>query len=246
MVITSVQNEHVKTLAKLKMKKFRQKMGLFLIEGEHLLTEAHKSDWEIKEIVVQDGANAPTFIGEYPTTIVADNVFQHITDTKTPQGIAAIVKIKSQTWSSANSVLLIDSVQDPGNLGTMIRTADAVGFDAVVIGNHSVDLYNEKVIRSTQGSLFHVPIFQANLATTILSLKEEGFTVWATSLENAKSYKGVQVNDKMALLMGNEGNGVNQSLIDLADYNVIIPIPGKAESLNVSVAAGILMYHIKG
>lgn len=246
MIITSVQNTQVKNWSKLKMKKYRVKTGLFIVEGEHLVMEAHKSDWEIDEIIIQDGTSLSKFADEYPTTTVADNVFQHITDTKTPQGIAAVVKIKDQTGHSTNSALLIDSVQDPGNVGTMIRTADAVGFDAVVIGNGSVDLYNEKVVRSTQGSLFHLPIFQTSLAEKIPSLQEEGFTVWATTLENASSYKDVPITEKVALLVGNEGNGVEQALIDLADYNVTIPIHGKAESLNVSVAAAILMYHLKG
>lgn len=246
-MITSVQNTQVKNWSKLKLKKYRVKTGLFLVEGEHLIMEAHKSNWEIEEIIFRDGTSIPSFADEYPSTTVAENVFQHITDTKTPQGIAAVVKIKDQNWpTNVNSALLIDSVQDPGNLGTMIRTADAVGFDAVVIGNNSVDIYNEKVIRSTQGSLFHLPIFQQNLTATIPSLQAENFSVWATSLENARSYKEVKVTDKMALLVGNEGNGVDHTLIDLADYNVIIPILGKAESLNVSVAAGILMYHMKG
>lgn len=246
MIITSVQNIQVKNWAKLKMKKFRVKMGRFLVEGEHLLLAAHESDWEIVEIIMQDGTDAPRFASDYPVTIVADNVFQHITDTRTPQGIVAVVKLKDQTWPSTNSVLLIDSVQDPGNVGTMIRTADAVGFDAVVVGNDSVDLYNEKVIRSTQGSLFHIPIFQADLTSKIPSLQEADFTIWATTLEQAQSYKDVPIDNKVALLVGNEGKGVDKTLIDLADCKVKIPILGKAESLNVSVAAGILMYHMKG
>lgn len=246
MIITSVQNTQVKNWSKLKMKKCRLKMDLFLIEGEHLLIEAHESDWEIQEIIVQDGTSVPDYADEYAITTVSDNVFQHITDTRTPQGVAAVVKIKGQIWPCANSVLLIDSVQDPGNIGTMIRTADAVGFDAIIIGNDSVDLYNEKVIRSTQGSLFHIPIFQADLTTAIPSLQKQDFTIWVTTLEQAQSYKDVSIDDKVALLVGNEGNGVEETLIDLADCKVKIPILGKAESLNVSVAAGILMYHIKG
>lgn len=245
-MITSIQNAQVKNWAKLKMKKFRLKTGCFLVEGEHLVTEVHNSDWKIHELIVQEGTNAPNFVGEYPSTIVADNVFQHITDTKTPQGIAAIVEVKEPKWLDFNLVLLIDSIQDPGNLGTMIRTADAVGFDAVVLGDHSVDVYNSKVLRSTQGSLFHVPVFQETLTAKIPILQKDGFTIWGTSLDNALPYKESTVTNKMGLLVGNEGNGVDQSLIDLADYSVKIPIHGQAESLNVSVAAGIIMYHIKG
>ncbi|ASK63015.1 RNA methyltransferase [Virgibacillus phasianinus] len=245
-MLTSVKNAQVKNWAKLKMKKFRMKTGMFLVEGEHLVTEVHHSNWEIEQIIVQNGMDAPEFAFDYSITIVAENVFQHITDTRTPQGIAAIVKMKEQEWVDPHTVLLIDSVQDPGNLGTMIRTADAVGFDAVIVGGKSVDLYNEKTVRSTQGSLFHIPVFQEKLSVKIPPLKEKGFAVWATTLDQAMSYKDVPVTSKVALLVGNEGNGVDGSLLDLADYNVKIPIHGQAESLNVSVAAGILMYHIKG
>ncbi|WP_430784904.1 TrmH family RNA methyltransferase [Virgibacillus flavescens] len=245
-MITSVQNTQVKNWTKLKMKKFRLMANKFLIEGEHLVTEAHNSNWVIDEIIIQKDATVPDFVRNYTTSIVTENVFHHITDTKTPQGIAAVVEMVSHEWMEPSKVIMLDAIQDPGNLGTLIRTADAVGFDAVIIGNNSVDVYNDKVVRSTQGSLFHIPVYQENLLATLPKLQKEGFTVWATSLENAKPYKEVNLSKKIGLLVGNEGNGVDKSLIKLADYNVKIPINGKAESLNVSVAAGILMYHIIG
>lgn len=245
-MITSVQNTQVKNWTKLKMKKYRLKANKFLIEGEHLVTEAHNSNWNIVEIIIQNGTAVPDFVRNYTASTVTDNVFHHITDTKTPQGIAAVVEMVTHEWMNHNKVLMLDAIQDPGNLGTIIRTADAVGFEAVIIGNNSVDVYNDKVVRSTQGSLFHIPVYQEDLLATIPKLQKEGFSVWATSLDESRPYKEINLSKKIGLLLGNEGNGVDKSLIQLADYNVKIPIYGKAESLNVSVAAGILMYHIIG
>lgn len=153
--------------------------------------------------------------------------------------------MKQPEKTTCNAVLLIDSIQDPGNLGTIIRTADAAGFDAVMLGDNTVDMYNDKVIRSTQGSLFHLPISHVNMENGIPHLKAEGFTVWASSLADALPFEEVEVRGKTALIVGNEGAGIRDEIVQLADSVVKIPIHGKAESLNVSVAAGILMYYIK-
>lgn len=245
-MITSVKNNKVKAWRKLHKRKERIHSGTFLIEGLHLVEEALKSDWTIDEIIAVDMIELPDWVREVPVELVSDHVFQHISQTKTPQGVAAIVKMDNPVKSGGSHVLLIDSVQDPGNLGTMIRTADASGFDGIVLGNETVDLYNDKVIRSTQGSLFHIPIYQANLHDEIMALKKDGFNIWATALsENAKAYNEIKRIDKIALMVGNEGAGIQTELLQLADTIVTIPIYGKAESLNVSVAAGILMYHVK-
>ncbi|MBP1968847.1 TrmH family RNA methyltransferase [Virgibacillus natechei] len=244
-MITSVKNNKVKAWRKLHKRKERTDSGTFLIEGLHLLEEAKDSDWTILEIIVQDTIELPDWSTEFSIEVVSDHVFQHISQTKTPQGIAAVVGIHFPDKWTGNHMLLIDSVQDPGNLGTIIRTADASGFSGIVLGNETVDLYNDKVIRSTQGSIFHIPIYQANLQEEIVQLKKNGFNVWATALMNARSYNEVEVSEKVALIVGNEGAGVQSELLQLADTIVNIPIYGKAESLNVSVAAGILMYHVK-
>ncbi|WP_164668424.1 TrmH family RNA methyltransferase [Virgibacillus doumboii] len=245
-MITSVQNDKVKKWNKLHKRKGREQTGTFFIEGFHLIEEAFNSNWEFVEIIVQEGAEYPSWCNDFPVTFVGENVSQHISCTKTPQGIAAIVKMKvSSEITDASAVLLIDSIQDPGNLGTIIRTADAAGFDAVMLGEKTVDMYNDKVIRSTQGSLFHLPILQVDIIDQILKLKKSGFNVWASSLSNAVSYEEADPGDKTALIVGNEGAGIHEKVVNMADYNVRIPIYGKAESLNVSVAAGILMYYIK-
>ena len=141
--------------------------------------------------------------------------------------------------------MLIDAVQDPGNVGTMIRTADAAGFDAVILGEGTVDLYNDKVIRATQGSIFHLPIIQADLLLKMDELQKQGVVICASTLEKAVPIESVERTEKMALIVGNEGQGVNPVLIEKADQLVHIPIYGKAESLNVSVAAGIMLYEMQ-
>lgn len=245
-LLTSVKNDKVKALKKLHTRKEREKTATFFIEGFHLIEEAVNSNWTIKEIILQDGVDLPKWADDFKVVEVSENVFQHITQTKTPQGIGAVVNLSKVTKFDGNHVLLLDRIQDPGNLGTIIRTADAAGFDAVILGEGTVDVYNDKVIRSTQGSIFHIPVIRDNLIERILNLKKEGFSIWASALTNSKDFHTVKTNDKVALIVGNEGSGIQHDLLDLADELVKIPIYGKAESLNVSIAAGILMYHIKG
>lgn len=244
-MITSVKNEKVKAWKKLQQRKERKQTNTFLIEGLHLIEEAWKSEWRIKEIIVLDFEVLPEWVQDFAVAEVSDNVFQYISQTQTPQGIAAVVEIKRMDNNKGNHVLLIDAVQDPGNLGTMIRTADAAGFDGIVLGEGTVDLFNDKVVRATQGSLFHLPIYHAKLTDEIVTLKEAGFTIWATALEDAEIYSDVSVANKVAIIVGNEGAGVNRELIASADTIVTIPIYGKAESLNVSIASAILMYYVK-
>ncbi|HEX6594591.1 MAG TPA: RNA methyltransferase [Bacillota bacterium] len=244
-MITSVQNEKVKTWRKLHTKKERTRRGIFLVEGFHLVEEAYKSDWEFVELIVVDHVHVPPIIEHVPTTYVSEQVFKHISKTKTPQGIAAVLKMKPPCVEVGNLVLLVDAIQDPGNLGTIIRTADAAGFEAIILGEGTVDLYNDKVIRATQGSLFHVPIFSASLCEKMTELKECGFNIWASALTNSQPYVDVQPSERTALIVGNEANGISKQHLKRADTIVKIPIYGQAESLNVSIAAGILMYYIK-
>ncbi|WP_407269113.1 TrmH family RNA methyltransferase [Radiobacillus sp. PE A8.2] len=243
-MITSVQNNKVKQWKKLKMKKERQKQGVFLVEGFHLVEEAIKSQWNVQEVIVQQGVEVPDYVQDIEVHELTDNVFQAIAETKTPQGIAAVVGMKQHSWASFQRIVIVDSVQDPGNLGTLIRTADAARFDGIVLGEGTVDVYNEKVVRATQGSLFHLPIFQANLLEKIPELQGEGFDVWASTLTGAVPYHTVAVPDKVALILGNEGEGIAEAVIEQSDQLIKIPIYGQAESLNVSVASGILMYYV--
>lgn len=244
-MITSIQNNQVKKWKKLQTRKERLKTGTFLVEGFHLIEEARKGNWEIKEVIVREDVEVPTWYDEEFAVVVNDTVFQHIAQTNTPQGIIAVIEMKKHSNFTGNQVILIDRIQDPGNLGTIIRTADAAGFSAVILGKGTVDLYNDKVIRATQGSLFHIPIFQSDLLEEMEELKKAGFSIWATALKHSKIYTEIPTPKKTALILGNEGAGIEENILQAADSIVKIPIYGKAESLNVSIAAGILMYHIK-
>jgi len=245
-MITSVKNDKVKAWKKLHKRKDRMKTNTFLIEGFHLLEEAINSSWVIREVVIQSGVELPDWCNQLPFVEVSEYVFGQISQTKSPQGIAAVVEMKEAGAAEGNCILLVDAVQDPGNLGTMIRTADACGFSGIVLGMDTVDVFNEKVIRATQGSLFHISIYQRDLKGEITRLQQNDFKVWATALKGAERFDHMKVPEKTALLVGNEGAGVKEELLAAADQTVKIPIYGKAESLNVSVAAGILMYYIKG
>lgn len=241
-MITSTQNNFIKQVRKLHVRKERQKSNTFLIEGFHLIEEAKNSEWNIDHIIVTDKVTVPNWCHDLSLTYVSEHVFNHFSQTETPQGIAAIVKMKKVEIRSNEKILLIDAVQDPGNLGTIIRTADAAGFNHIILGKGTVDLYNDKVIRATQGSMFHVCIEQADLNEIIKSIQEKDFTVYASTLQNAISYKDITPKEKIALVLGNEGAGISDEVLQLVNERIHIPIYGKAESLNVGVAAGILMY----
>lgn len=241
-MITSTQNNFIKQVRKLHVRKERQKSNTFLIEGFHLIEEAKNSEWDIDHIIVTDKVTVPNWCHDLSLTNVSEHVFNHFSQTETPQGIAAIVKMKKVEIRSNEKILLIDAVQDPGNLGTIIRTADAAGFNHIILGKGTVDLYNDKVIRATQGSMFHVCIEQADLNEIIKSIQERDFTVYASTLQNAISYKDITPKEKIALVLGNEGAGISDEVLQLVNERIHIPIYGKAESLNVGVAAGILMY----
>ena len=244
-MITSSQNSQVKEWRKLHTKKYRAKSNTFLIEGYHLIEEALKSGWTIETIIIQQGIELPNWLAGQKYQLVDKQVFAAITQTEAPQGIAAVVRIKDSAETLGNYLLLIDQVQDPGNLGTMIRTADAAGFSQVVLGKGTVDLYNDKVVRASQGSIFHIPIIEADLLEFIPALQSQTYTVLASALENAVAYDRIEQLEKVALVMGNEGSGIAPEILQLADKRIKIPIYGQAESLNVSIAAGILMYQLR-
>ncbi|THE14708.1 RNA methyltransferase [Bacillus timonensis] len=246
--IESNKNPQIKQWKKLHTKKERDKTGTFMIEGFHLVEEALKSDVIIRELIICEAVDIPSSwnVDNLSFTIVTEKIMQEISDTDTSQGVAAICEQYSvKEGGQFTRLLLVDAVQDPGNLGTMIRTADAAGMDAVIIGEGSVDVYNSKVVRSTQGSIFHLPIVKENLHETIDRLKQKGIKVYGTSLKNAVDYKQAPVEDSFALIVGNEGNGVQAEILEKTDQNLYIPIYGKSESLNVAVAAGILLYHLR-
>lgn len=246
--IESVQNARVKQLKKLQTKKGRDKEQLFLIEGLHLVEEALKQHGIVQEIWIEEQKkfNLPLLHETIPMIEVTKAVMNVISTVEKPQGIVAVCKKAKKDFQieCGKTYVLVDKVQDPGNIGTIIRTADARGIDAVILNEGTVDIYNDKVIRSTQGSLFHLPIVYLPLERVIIELKQVGIPVYGTSLLNGVDYQQVEKQDAFALLVGNEGNGVSKELLTLTTKNLYIPIYGQAESLNVAVATGILLYSL--
>ena len=250
-IISSPKNEKIKELVKLQNAKGRKKAGMYLLEGEHLVEEAIKERAQIKLIVVTSNRledyKKLLAQADVQVLVVSQDVFHKLSMTETTQGILAVVEIvKQEILPHKGRFIVLDAVQDPGNLGTIVRTADAAGFDAVVLGTGTVDLYNDKVLRSMQGSHFHIPVFQANLQEYLPILKEKGVQVAVTALHrDSKDYSVLQGATDVAIVVGNEGQGVSDDVIDLADVVVTIPMFGKAESLNVSIASALLMYKTK-
>lgn len=243
--IQSAKNEKVKAWKKLLTKKGRDKSGQFLVEGFHLVEEALNKDY-VTAIVVDEEVSLPRAwkvdgLEMYTTTAA---VVKELAETETSQGVFAVCEKKEWKDSNYRKLLLLDGVQDPGNIGTIIRTADAAGIDAVVCGDGCVDVYNSKALRSTQGSIFHLPVLKANLPQYIETLQSKDIPVYGTSLHNAVDYREAQPLESFALVVGNEGNGVSDEVLNLCDQNLYIPIHGGAESLNVTVATGILLYHL--
>lgn len=247
--IESSKNPKIKQWKKLQTKKGREKSGLYIIEGEHLIEEALQSNIKIVDLIMSEQFVMPTNweTKDIEVTIVPKELLNEICNTETPQGIAAICEKNMSTKTDIyKKLLLIDAVQDPGNLGTMIRTADAAGIDAIIIGNGSVDIYNPKVIRATQGSIFHIPIIKGDLHEWMQTLKNQEIPIYGTSLQNGIDYKQIKPKEKFALLVGNEGSGVDKTLLTETTQNLYIPIYGKSESLNVAIATGILLYYLRG
>lgn len=242
MEITSKTNNKVKQWMKYHQKKYRDHDKCFLIEGEHLIQEALSANC-VTTLMIRIGKENPfTFTKE--VYYLAEDVMDKLSTNVSKVDYIALCSHQKFSETEFKRVLLLDDIQDPGNLGTIVRTAHSFGFDAIYASKNCVDLYNDKTIRSTQGALFHVPYKQQDLKEVIISLQENGFKVMATSLRNAISLSEVETSDKMAIVLGNEGKGVHDEIIDLCDVSVKIEMSA-FESLNVAVAGGICMYKFR-
>ena len=253
-IIQSRQNTKIKLWRKLLTAKGRKQQGHFLIEGTHLVEEALKYAQRFVELLVTPEyleSSEWSLLAKYlpvnlQPVLVAADVLKSLSATETHQGVIAVLDLpkKIESWQpNGSKYLLLDSVQDPGNLGTMIRTADAAGFDGVLLGQGTVDVYNDKVLRATQGSIWHLEVISISLDKAYDALKAVAIPIYATALhQTAIEYHSITKISKAAIVMGNEGAGVAQKWIELADQAIYIPMPGQAESLNVAVAAGILMF----
>ena len=237
MVITSLNNERIKELVKLKDKKYRDKNNLFFIEGKDIVLEAYKNNL-LKELYVLDGTVVDIDI---PVTYVNSLVMKKISDMESISEYYGVCYKKEEN-SIGNRIIILDNIQDPGNLGTIIRSAVAFNFDTVVISKGTVDLYNPKVIRSTKGMLFNVNIIVRELEEFINSL--DNYVIYGTDVVGGVNIREVDMPDNVALVIGNEGKGISDNIRKLCNKFIYIDMNSMCESLNASVAASILMYEV--
>ncbi|HHT7803316.1 TrmH family RNA methyltransferase [Streptococcus suis] len=241
-IIRSKANNLVKQIKKLQQKKYRT--SSYLIEGWHLLEEAGAAGATFEHILVLE-EYAERVAGLPNVSLVTPDIMRDLADSKSPQGVLAQLALPRQDLptSLTGKFLVLEDVQDPGNVGTMIRTADAAGFDGIFLTDKSADIYNIKVLRSMQGSHFHLPIYRLPVEELVRYLQAEGLPILATTLSSQSvDYKDFQPGPSFAMVMGNEGQGISAYMEEVADQLVHISMPGQAESLNVAIAAGILMF----
>ncbi len=232
-MIESLTNSRVKYATKLKQKKYRTETNQFLVEGEHLVEESIKSG--LAEYIF---TTVEKQYGKVPSYLVSPEVFLKLSDLNNAEGVIAVSN-KNTNHGLSSNILILDGIQDPGNLGTLIRSAAAFGFKTIISEN-SVDYYNEKVIRSSQGAVFYTNLFEKSLTEFIQTHKE--YTYFGTNVLSGTDLKKVDFQkDKIAIILGNEGSGVREEIQNLLNVNIHIPML-KTESLNVGVAGGILMY----
>ena len=252
-VITSKDNELIKHIRKLKDKKYRDESNEYVVEGVKLVEEAVKENAKIKQIIVCEDTTRtyeiPTHImleiAKYECISVSDKIFNIITQVTNPQGIMAIIEKNAQNAKidyTQDIIVVLDDVQDPGNLGTILRTVDSIGLNQIIVSKGTADAFNSKVVRSTMGAIFRIKIIEVeNLAQAIKEMRKHHFKLMVTSLQTDNSIYDIGFNKKI-IVIGNESNGVSEEIQDMADEKAKIPMLGKTESLNASVAAGIVMY----
>ena len=243
-IITSKANSVVKNAKKLHQKKYRK--SAYLIEGWHLFEEAVQAGVMIEKIFALESYRDQ--LASFPQTVwVSEDILLDLADSQTPQGIVAVVQKEEvgQAGLSQGKFLFLEDVQDPGNVGTIIRTADAAGFTGVIVSDKSADIYSLKTLRSMQGSHFHLPIYRMSSQALLEKAKKAGISVLATTLaKDSVDYRELPSIENFVLVMGNEGQGISPLMAESADQLVHISMKGQAESLNVAVAAGILIFHL--
>lgn len=243
-IITSKANHLIKKTKKLQQKKYRT--SSYLIEGWHLYEEARAAGAVIEQVFVV-AEEADRLVGEANLVVVTADILKDLADNPSPQGIVAQLALPNldSIQLKPGRYLVLEDVQDPGNVGTMIRTADAAGFDGVLLSHQTADIYNAKTLRAMQGSHFHLPVYRLGRDQLLTTLRTLGVPVLATTLsQTSVDYRQLPKLAHFALVMGNEGAGISGEMAELADHLVHITMPGQAESLNVAVAAGIVMFSL--
>lgn len=277
-IISSKDNKKIKYIRSLMEKgSIRKKDKAFVVEGIKLTDEALEcgkvveivcakslydelisGDLSGNRLLAENDKNITNYVKKGSSLlVVSDTVFKSVSETKTPQGILAVVEMpdyglldkgfleQAYTKNGKIKLLVLEDTADPGNLGTIMRTAEAAGVTGVIMGKGTVDIFNPKVVRSTMGSIFRLPFtYVEDLKETIKELKKQRISFYATHLKGEKSYKDIKYSDKSAILVGNEARGLSDEVADLADTYVLIPMQGKVESLNAAVAAALMMYEV--
>ena len=231
---------------------------LEVVCSESLYDEIKSGDLSVNRLLAENDKNITNYVKKGSSLlVVSDTVFKSLSETKTPQGILAVAEMpdyrlldkgfleQAYTKNGKIKLLVLEDTADPGNLGTIMRTAEAAGVTGVIMGKGTVDIFNPKVVRSTMGSIFRLPFaYEEDLKETIKELKKQGISFYATHLKGEKSYKDIKYSDRSAILVGNEARGLSYDVADLADTYVLIPMQGKVESLNAAVAAALMMYEV--
>lgn len=238
-VITSLDNKRIKNLSRLLVKKYRDEDNKFLVEGEHLVEEAFRAGVLLEVVQCED------YNGSFDveTTYVTYEVIKKLSNTQSPQRVIGVCK-KLEEKEIGSKIVILEDLQDPGNLGTIIRSSVAFNVDTIVVSNNTVDIYNDKVLRSSEGMLFHINIIKRDIDTFIDELHKEGYQVYGTKVDGGTNLKEVTKVLKAAIVMGNEGAGVKDSTLDKCDKYIYIPMNSNCESLNVGVATSIILYEL--
>lgn len=239
-MIGSLDNKKIKELRKLKNKKYRDKEKKYLVEGIHLVLEAYKKG-DLLEIILGENEDVDILVSK---VYVSNQILKSLSSLETPYKIIGVCKYPNEDLELGDKLLILDGVQDPGNLGTIIRSSVAFNISTVVLGNNCVDLYNSKVIRACQGMNFHINIIRRDLKDFITNIKKEDYYILGTNVNDGSDLKSISNLSKYAIIMGNEGNGVSKEIQDMCDRNIYIKMNDKCESLNVAVATSIILYEL--
>ena len=240
MIIESTSNEKIKSLKKLQNKKYRDEEKKYLIEGIHLVKEAYLSG-NLLEVISPVGKDISFDVN---ITYVSDNVIKYLSELETFNDVIGVCKYTEEK-EIGNKVLILDGVQDPGNLGTIIRSSTAFDVDTIILSKDCVDLYNSKVLRGCQGMNFYINIIRDDLEKRITFLKGSGYKIYTTDVNNGNELKSIKTPSKYGIIMGNEGNGVKKEIASLSDEKIYIDMNKKCESLNVAVATSIILYELR-
>ena len=252
-IISSKDNEIVKNVRKLKEKKYRDSENAYIVEGIKMVKEAILEKASIKQIIICDDCEKTDSIpkelmyeiAKYDCLYVTSKIFKYISEVQTPQGVLAVVEKNNRDEDinyNEDIIVALDDIQDPGNLGTILRTVDSVGLTQILVSKGTADPYNPKVVRSSMGAIYRVKVIECeDLLETLKEVKRNKFKILVSSLKESNSIYNVKYNKKV-LVIGNEANGVEEKIMNIADEKIKIPMLGKTESLNAAVATGIILY----